>query len=209
MSLCRKFNFSSSDGQIINNWLHDNADALEKYKNSQLTIHLTSNTYSFASSIALREDVTFKSNLKSPIQFNSNNELDFVFEIKGNQSLHLKDLQLNLNSLKAKVFITSDTSATSNHSNFTMEHCSVSNFNGTFLKASKTSLLDSIIISNSNWSNNKGTILNLYDEKDNKGYYNVENMSIANNTISNHTGPLLSILRSGKDESTLGPFVQI
>ncbi|MFZ4762218.1 MAG: hypothetical protein ACOYK8_05350 [Alphaproteobacteria bacterium] len=32
MSLCRKFNFSSSDGQIINNWLHDNADALAKYK---------------------------------------------------------------------------------------------------------------------------------------------------------------------------------
>jgi poly(beta-D-mannuronate) lyase len=90
-----------------------------------------------------------------------------------------------------------------------MDHCTVSNFNGTFLKASKTSLLDSIIISNSNWSNNKGTILNLYDEKDNKGYYNVENMSIANNTISNHTGPLLSILRSGKDESTLGPLVTI
>jgi poly(beta-D-mannuronate) lyase len=184
-------------------------NALEKYKNSQLTIHLTNNTYAFASSIALREDVTFKSNLKSPIQFNSNNELDFVFEIKGNQSLHLKGLQLNLSSLKAKVFVTSDTSGTSNHSNFTMEHCSVSNFKGTFLKASKSSLLDSIIISNSNWSNGKGTILNLYDEKDNKGYYNVEKMSVSNNTISNHTGPLLSILRSGKDESTLGPLVAI
>jgi hypothetical protein len=34
-------------------------------------------------------------------------------------------------------------------------------------------------------------------------------MTISNNTISNHTGPLLAILRSGKDESTLGPLVQI
>jgi poly(beta-D-mannuronate) lyase len=184
-------------------------NALEKYKNGKLTINLTNNNYSFVASIPLREDVTFKTSIKLPIQFISNNELDYLFEIKGNQSLHLKNLTLNLSSLKATVFVTSDTSGTSNHSNFTMQDCTISNFNGTFLKASKSSLLDSIFISNSNWSNGKGTLLNLYDEKDNKGYYNVEKMTISNNTISNHTGPLLAILRSGKDESTLGPLVQI
>jgi poly(beta-D-mannuronate) lyase len=184
-------------------------NALEKYKNSKLTINLTNNNYSFVASIPLREDVTFKTSIKLPIQFINNNELDYLFEIKGNQSLHLKNLTLNLSSLKAKVFVTSDTSGTSNHSNFTMQNCTISNFNGTFLKASKSSLLDSVFISNCNWSNGKGILLNLYDEKDNKGYYNVEKMTISNNTISNHTGPLLAILRSGKDESTLGPLVQI
>ena len=184
-------------------------NALEKYKNSNLTINLTNSTYSFASSIPLREDVTFKTSSKLPIQFISNNELEYVFIIKGGQSLHLNNLHLNLSALKAKVFVTSDTSGTSNHSNFTMQHCTVSNLNGTFLKAAKSSLLDSIIIGNSNWSNGKGILFNLYDEKDNKGYYNVEKMRFSNNTISNHTGPLLAILRSGKDESTLGPLVQI
>jgi poly(beta-D-mannuronate) lyase len=184
-------------------------NALEKNKNSKLTIQLTNNTYSFAASIPLREEVTFKTNLKQPIQFISNVELEYVFIIKGGQSLHLKNLALNLSSLKAKVFITSDTSGTSNHSNFTMQYSSISNFNGTFYKAAKSSLLDSIFVSNSNWSNGKGILFNLYDEKDNKGYYNVEKMTISNNNISNHTGPLLAILRSGKDESTLGPLVEI
>ena len=46
-------------------------------------------------------------------------------------------------------------------------------------------------------------------EKNKKGYYNVESMRMANNSISNHTGPILAILRSGKDESTLGPLVQV
>jgi poly(beta-D-mannuronate) lyase len=114
-------------------------NALEKYKNNKLTIHLTNNTYSFAASIPLREEVTFKTNLKQPIQFISNTELEYVFIIKGDQSLHLKNLGLNLSALKAKVFITSDTSGTSNHSNFTMQHCRISNFNGTFFRASKSS----------------------------------------------------------------------
>jgi poly(beta-D-mannuronate) lyase len=90
-----------------------------------------------------------------------------------------------------------------------MQHCSVSNFNGTFFKASKSSLLDHILIDHCNWSNGKGMLFDLNEEKDNKGYYNVEKMTIKNNTISNHYGPLLTILRSGKDESTLGPLVQI
>jgi hypothetical protein len=52
-------------------------------------------------------------------------------------------------------------------------------------------------------------LFDLYNEDDRKGYYNVERMKIINNTISNYTGTLLALLRSGKDESTLGPLVQI
>ena len=184
-------------------------DAIAQNKNSALTIHLTNKTYSFEKSIPLNENVTFSSNIKLPIQFNSNDELAFVFEIKGNKSLHLKNLHLDLSSLKAKYFVTSDTSGTSNHSNFTMQHCTVSNFNGAFFNASKSSLLDYISIDHCNWSNGKGILFNLYEEKDNKGYYNVEQLKITNNTVSNHNGPFLAILRSGKDESTLGPLVQI
>jgi poly(beta-D-mannuronate) lyase len=90
-----------------------------------------------------------------------------------------------------------------------MLHSKVLNLNGTFFKAAKSSLLDSIIISNCVWSNGKGLLFNLNEESDKKGYYNVEKMKLSNNTIVNHNGSLLTILRSGKDESTLGPLVQI
>jgi uncharacterized protein with NAD-binding domain and iron-sulfur cluster len=34
-------------------------------------------------------------------------------------------------------------------------------------------------------------------------------MKFSNNNITNHTGSILAMLRSGKDESTLGPWVEI
>jgi poly(beta-D-mannuronate) lyase len=184
-------------------------NAIEKFKNSALIINLTNNNYSFSSCIPLTENVTFRTNIKLPINFESNTELGFLFEIKGSSSMTLKNLNLNFSSLSAKIFITSDTSGNCNHANVVMQNCTFSNYNGTFFNASKSSLLDSIVVSNCNWSNGKGILFDLYGESDKKGYYNVEKMQISSNTFSNHTGPLLAILRSGKDESTLGPLVQI
>ena len=191
----------------------NNAEEITKafkiYKNKKLTINLTNTNYYFEASIPLIENVIFKSTIKQPINFKSNNELVHLFEIQGGKSLQIKNLTLNLNDLKATTFITSDTSGTSNHSNFIMQQSKVLNLNGTFFKAAKSSLLDSIIISNCIWSNGNGLLFNLNEESDKKGYYNVEKMKMSNNTISNHNGSLLTILRSGKDESTLGPLVQI
>jgi poly(beta-D-mannuronate) lyase len=45
----------------------------------------------------------------------------------------------------------------------------------------------------------------LADEKDNKGYYNVEKIKIVNNHFSDGQGVLLNLYRGGSDESTLGP----
>jgi poly(beta-D-mannuronate) lyase len=184
-------------------------NALEKYKNSAITINLTNNKYSFSSSIPLNETLAIQSNIKSPINFESNSELSDLFEMKGNHNLTLSNLNLNLSALHAKNFISSDTSGSCNHSNFIMQQSTISNFNGTFLKAAKSSLLDSIIISDCSLLNGNGLLFDLYDENDKKGYYNVEKMKISNNIISNHTGPILAVLRSGKDESTLGPLVEI
>jgi len=38
---------------------------------------------------------------------------------------------------------------------------------------------------------------------------NVEKLKFSNNSILNHKGSILSVIRSGKDESTLGPLVEI
>lgn len=185
------------------------SNAIAQYQNRDLTINLTNLTYTFDSSIPLKENITFQTKMNMPIRFVSTIDLDHLFEIQGGQSLYLKNIQLNLSALKSKTFITTDTSGSSNHSNLMMQQCIVKNYDGTFLQASKSSLMDSIVIRNCNWSNGNGILFNLNNEVDKKGYYNVEKMKFSNNTIINHHGSLMSILRSGKDESTLGPFVQI
>jgi poly(beta-D-mannuronate) lyase len=191
------------------NTVQEITSTLEKYKNGKLTINLTGNNYEFTESIPIDASVTFTNGAKKIINFKSSINLDFIFELKGKYSLGLKNLNLNLTSLNANKFITSDTSGTSNHSNLTIQNCSVTNYNGTFFHASKSSLLDSIIVKNNNWSMGSGPLFYLYDEADKKGYYNVEKLKFSNNSILNHKGSVLSVMRSGKDESTLGPLVEI
>ncbi len=191
------------------NTVQEITSTLEKYKNGKLTINLTGNNYEFTESIPIDASLTFTNGAKKIINFKSSINLDFIFELKGKYSLVLKNLNLNLTSLNANKFITSDTSGTSNHSNLTIQNCSVTNYNGTFFHASKSSLLDSIIVKSNNWSMGSGPLFYLYDEADKKGYYNVEKLKFSNNSILNHKGSLLSVMRSGKDESTLGPLVEI
>lgn len=184
-------------------------NALEKYKNKKLTLHLTNKNYEFSASMAINENVTFINDNNKEINFNSLGGLNYLFEIKGTSKLTFKKLNLNLASLNTKVFVSSDTSGNCNHSNFEMQNCTIQNLTGTFFYAAKSSLLDSIIIMNCSWLNGNGSLFNLYQEEDKKGYYNVERMKFSNNNITNHTGSILAMLRSGKDESTLGPWVEI
>ncbi len=44
-------------------------------------------------------------------------------------------------------------------------------------------------------------------EVDKKGYYNVEQLKITNSNFNNLEGPLLGMLRSGNDESTMWPIL--
>jgi len=186
------------------------ASALEKYKNGNITIHLTGDNYSFSNSLPIKENVIFTSDAQNKIKyFKSTTNLNFLFEIKGNYSLQFKGVNIDANELQTKTFITSDTSGTSNHSNFGLQNCSFNHLNGTLLKTAKSSLLDSIMVSNCTLLNGSGLLFDLYDENDKKGYYNVEKMKLVSNNIANHSGALLAVLRSGKDESTLGPLVQI
>ena len=201
---------SNVDVNVNCNSAQEIASALEKYKNGNITIHLTGDNYSFSNSLLLKENVIFISDALNKIKyFKSTANLNFLFEIEGNYSLQFKSVNIDAAGLQTKTFITSDTSGTSNHSNFALQNCTFNNLKGTLLKTAKSSLLDSIQVSNCSLLNGSGLLFDLYDENDKKGYYNVEKMMLVHNNISNHAGALLAVLRSGKDESTLGPLVQI
>ena len=186
--------------------------AIEQYKNYKITIHLTGTQYDFTKSIALNEDVIFTSDLKNGTNrkyFSSNEKLPFLFEIIGNHNVQFQNSSIDAKNLQTKALFVSDTSGTCNHSNFTMNNCTIKYLNGSLLKASKNSLMDSILVTNCTFKNGEGLLFDLYEEVDKKGYYNVEKMKLFNNYISNHQGAILAVLRSGKDESTMGPLIEL
>lgn len=66
-------------------------------------------------------------------------------------------------------------------------------------------IADSILLHGNVFLDNACDIIDMSDEKDNKGYYNAEKIFIGHNSFKEHTGKLLNIYRGGNDESTLGP----
>lgn len=76
-------------------------------------------------------------------------------------------------------------------------------------KGSKSTLADSLVISNSLFRNISGTGINLGEEKDDKGIYSAEYTIVKNCVFTNILGSAINVYRGGNDESTLGPFVTI
>ena len=138
--------------------------ALEKYKNTQLTIKLTNNNYTFSKNIQINQNVIFTNQNSKVITFKSLVDLGNLFVINGSCSLEFKNLNLDLQSLNASSYVISDPSGSPNHSSFTMKNCVINSYNGVFFTASKSSLLDSILITNCSFKNGKGLIFNLYKD---------------------------------------------
>jgi len=76
-------------------------------------------------------------------------------------------------------------------------------------KGSKSTLADSLVITNSLFRNISGTGINLAEERDDKGIYGAEYTIVKNCVFTNILGSAINVYRGGNDESTLGPFVTI
>lgn len=76
-------------------------------------------------------------------------------------------------------------------------------------KGSKSTLADSLVITNSLFRNISGTGINLAEERDDKGIYGAEYTLVKNCVFTNILGSAINVYRGGNDESTLGPFVTI
>jgi poly(beta-D-mannuronate) lyase len=181
---------------------------LAKKSNHQLIINLTGKEYHFNTPLDITTDVLITSSHNIPIKFSfPGSGSDYSILIAAGKQFLLKNINLDLSSANAKTFITTDTSGSSNHSNFSMNNCTINNFNGTFFSAAKSSISDSIIINQCTFKNSSGILFNFAEETDKKGYYNVEKLKITNNEITGYKGQVLAMLRGGNDESTLGPLL--
>ncbi len=181
---------------------------LAKNNNTNLIINLTGKEYIFNSPLNISNNVSITSTQKQSIKFSLAVYISVYFiQLKAGNTLVFKNLNLDLSSANANTFITTDTSGSSNHCNFIMSNCSINNYTGTFFNAFKSSVSDSIKINNCSFSNNMGDVFKFLEETDKKGYYNVEKLKITNCTFSNSKGKLLAMLRTGNDESTMGPLL--
>jgi len=175
-------------------------------KSSNLRIRLTGSSYVFDRPIAIPGDVIVEAAGKQAIRISTGTPLTSLFVIQGKGSLALQNISIAADGLKAGSFIASDTAGSSEHFNVALRSVQMTglvNCNNIFLARAAT-LADSIIVSNCKFSQ-LGNGFVLEEEKENKGYYNVEKMRIERSSFSNGSGMLLGLYRGGNDESTMGP----
>ncbi len=186
------------------------ADAGSLYKNiaaakGNIKIVLTGKSYSFNKPVVINTDVEIEGGGKN-ILFKSSGKLPAFFIISGAVSLGLKNINANLQDADCTHFITSDSNSNSIHFALSISQCSFSNLMAaTFFNAQKNTYADEINITGSKFLFCRSNIFTLKDELDNKGYYNVEKMTVNNCVFKNVDGGVLALYRGGNDESTMGP----
>lgn len=75
------------------------------------------------------------------------------------------------------------------------------------VSAAKGTFFDKIDVSGSTFSGLSGSAFDLDAETDNYGIYNIEMLNVSDTIFQNIKGPVASVYRGGRDESTFGPFV--
>jgi poly(beta-D-mannuronate) lyase len=172
--------------------------ALAKGRDAELSILLTGDAYVFDAPVTLTGKTALVGKNRTPIRFSvRSGQPPFVIQIGAGSTLALKGLAIDLGALNSLSFLSTDTSGPSGHSALSL--------NGTFLYGARSSVSDSILISACSFEGMKGPVFRFDGETDQKGYYNVERMRVRECRFSDCTAPILTMLRSGKDESTLGP----
>jgi poly(beta-D-mannuronate) lyase len=184
--------------------------AIQQFKQYNLLVNLTENRYDFSKPIFVDGTVCFTSSQTKTIRFvSANKENKFAIYINAGSSLSLKKLNVDFTNYESEAVFSTDTSGNAKHANFSVYGCNFANLNHVFFKVAKTSLCDSIVISNSAFKNYKALIFALNEEQDKKGYYNTEQLRITNCSFEFIQAPIIEITRSGKDESTMGPTLTI
>jgi poly(beta-D-mannuronate) lyase len=182
---------------------------LSQKGNANLKIILTGSSYTFSAPLIIDGNISFSGSSKKIIHFSAtSSNADFFILLKAGNTLTFTNISLDAAAVDAKTFISTDTSGSCQHSNFKMQNCSIANLKNNFFTAAKSSVLDSLVINNTDFANISGTIFSLANEPDKKGYYNAEQIKIINSHFTNNKGQLLAIVRNGTDESTMGPRLQ-
>jgi poly(beta-D-mannuronate) lyase len=174
--------------------------------NSNTIVNLTGKEYLFTSPLSINTNIVFTTTQKEAITFiYTGADTTFFIKLVAGYCFSIQNIKLEITNVATNSFISTDTSGNSNHSTFSLYNCSINGAKQVFFTAAKSSVCDSIMVKQSSFTNCNGSIFKLDSEDDKKGYYNVEKMVIEHTNFTNGNGQLLSLLRTGNDESTMGP----
>ncbi|MBD0777262.1 DUF4957 domain-containing protein [Maribacter sp. ANRC-HE7] len=164
-------------------------------------ISLIPGKYNVSKSIKINKTITIQSkeNGKAEIVF-TGTENTPVFELNPYGILHLKNVSLTGNG-KQQAFSNLKENM-SNHFGLTVSGCDINNFNYV-LKAYKQTFAEEITFKNTTISDCENGI-ELSEEINDKGDYNVEYLTIDNCTFRNVNQNVIDYYRGGYDESTIG-----
>ncbi|OYU54187.1 MAG: hypothetical protein CFE25_16265 [Chitinophagaceae bacterium BSSC1] len=183
---------------------------VQQYPGAHLSINLTGKQYLFDAPVNVLQHLELTSKQTTPIQMAiTGSSQAFLFQIMSGSSLTLKNISLDLTNLQASSCIATDSSGSVKHVSFGMYQAKISNSTSVFFDATKTSVADSIIITQSRFEKGSGILFKMNQELGKKGYYNVEQLTISNNQFKDYNGQVLDLVRTGNDESTMGPIVKI
>jgi len=164
-------------------------------------ISLSPGKYNVPKSIIINKTITIQSieNEKAEIVFTGTDNTP-LFELNPYGILHIKNVSLTGNG-KQKAFSNLKENM-SNHFGLTVTNCDINNFNYV-LKAYKQTFAQEIIFKNTTISNCENGI-ELSEETNDKGDYNVEFLTVENCTFTNVNQNVIDYYRGGYDESTIG-----
>lgn len=176
-------------------------------------IVLAEGDYENTKKITCNHPITIEGKSQKSILYTEQSAM-FIIENEG--ALELKDLSISgkrsPDMTGNSIVSTSKYSMNRNYKLF-VENCKVTDlkvnkaFN--FLKSAKSTVADSILITNSSFSNVSGDILSFNQETDDLGVYNAEFVHLENSKFKNIEGAVLNLYRGGTDESTIGPWLRM
>ena len=132
---------------------------LAKSNNAKLNITLTGTEYNFSTPILLITAVSFTASTKKKIQLsNGAGAAEFLIQVIAGNDFSLNHVTLTLRSFRTKSFISTDTSGSSKHSNFSFLIVRFE-FERHIFYCRKYSVADSILINNCYLANSQGHYL--------------------------------------------------
>lgn len=139
-----------------------------------------------------------------------------LFELTGNGSLALEGLHVTGAAApdgSGNSFISTSSALGSGNHHLLLKDVTVEDFDVnrgfSVVSAAKGSFFDRIDISDSRFENVTGAVFKLDNETDDFGIYNSEFLTITDSAFDTIGGPIASVYRGGRDESTFGPHVDI
>lgn len=193
------------------NTLYDAALTARPYD----TIFVNSRSpYYLSKTIEIRFPLYFMGAEGASVEFDGEKGGVSFFSIENGGSLYLSNINFNGLSKNgiAESFIRTSKQPTIEHYKLFVDRCTFINLTDgrkSAFRAYPGTFADSIVFSNSLFHDITGEVISLAAEKDDRGYYNAENIIFKNCVFNKILTGAIDIYRGGNDESTAGPFVTI